>query len=83
MIATLLIRLIDLYILVIFVYCIMSWVPQMSGWVLDLYEILGKVCDPFLNLFKKVIPPIGMMDISPIAALFALIIIQRLIAIIL
>lgn len=83
MLATLLGRLIDLYILIIFVYCIMSWIPQMSGWIYDLYQVLGKIVDPFLNIFKKVIPPIGMMDISPIAAFIALIILQRLIYIIL
>lgn len=83
MLALLLSRLIDLYILIIFVYVLMSWIPQMSGWLLDLYQILGKICDPFLNLFKKVIPPIGMMDISPIAAFIALVIIKWLIRIIL
>ena len=45
----------------------------MGGFLLDLYEALGKICDPFLDLFKRFIPPIGgMVDISPIVALLVL-----------
>ncbi|MDO5335239.1 MAG: YggT family protein, partial [Coriobacteriia bacterium] len=51
----------------------MSWFPNMSGFVLDLYEALGRICDPFLDLFKRFIPPIGgMVDVSPIVALLVL-----------
>lgn len=72
MITTILTKLIDLYSIVIVVYVLMSWIPQMSGWVADLNEILGKICDPYLDLFKKVIPPVGGIDFSPIAAIIVL-----------
>ena len=72
MITMILTKLIDLYSIVIVVYVLMSWIPQMSGWVADLNEILGKICDPYLDLFKKVIPPVGGIDFSPIAAIIVL-----------
>ncbi len=73
MILSLLITLADAYSLVIFVYVMMSWIPMSGGIVTDVYQALGKVCDPYLDLFRRFIPPIGgMVDISPILALLVL-----------
>lgn len=61
------------YSMIIFVYVIMSWLPVNRGILADIYTVLGRVCDPYLNLFKKLIPPIGgMVDITPIIALLVL-----------
>ena len=78
MLGRLIVSLADAYSMVIFVYVLMSWIPNSNGVVADIYRVLGKVCDPYLNLFKKLIPPIGgMVDITPIIALFALQILSR------
>ena len=70
----------DAYTTVIFVYVIMSWIPHSSGIVADVYRVLGKICDPYLNLFKRLIPPIGgMIDITPIIALLVLQFVVRLV----
>ena len=70
--------------MLIFVYVLMSWIPQKSGIIADIDTVLGRVCDPFLNLFRKFIPPIGgMVDISPIFALLVLQFAVRLIVMIL
>jgi uncharacterized membrane protein ylmG len=55
----------------------MSWVPQIRNTFIG--EFLTAICEPFLKLFRKIIPPVGMLDISPIAAVFALGLIQRLV----
>ena len=61
------------YTLIIFVYILLSWFPNKRGWLADIDNVLGKICDPYLNLFRKFIPPIGgMIDISPIVAIIAL-----------
>ena len=62
------------YTTIIFVYVIMSWLPNVTtGIVGQVYDILGKICDPYLNLFKKLIPPIGgVVDVTPIIALLVL-----------
>ncbi len=76
-----LLSLCDLYVGIIFVYILMSWIPNMRGVVYDIYRALGKLCDPFLNIFKKIIPPIGgVVDITPIIAIFVVQIVGRLIA---
>lgn len=74
---TTLIRLIyaavDIYTWIILAYCIMTWFPVATGIIADIREALGKIVDPFLGLFRRIIPPIGgMVDISPIIALFVL-----------
>ena len=69
----LLVSLADAYSMVIFVYVLMSWLPVNRGILADIYNVLGKVCDPYLNLFKKLIPPLGgMVDVTPIIALLVL-----------
>ena len=63
----------DAYTRVIFVYVLMSWLPTSSGLIGDIYRVLGRLCDPYLDLFRRFIPPIGgMVDISPIVALLVL-----------
>ena len=73
MISYILITLADTYSLVIFLYVMMSWIPSNSGIIGDLRNVLGKICDPFLDIFRRFIPSIGgMIDISPIVALLVL-----------
>ncbi len=73
MIMAILVRLVDVYTMIIFVYVLMSWIPVKRGWIEDIDRVLGKICDPYLDLFRKFIPPIGgMIDISPIIAIIAL-----------
>jgi len=40
-------------------------------------RMLEKVCEPYLGIFRKFIPPLGMIDISPIVAIFMLNFIER------
>lgn len=77
------IALVNAYSTVIFVYVLMSWLPNVqSGVVGQVYRALGTLCDPYLNLFKRLIPPIGgMVDITPIIALLVLQFVPRLLVI--
>ena len=52
-----LISLSDAYSFVIVIYVLLSWFP-MGGIIEEIRNALGKICDPFLNLFKRLIPPI-------------------------
>lgn len=81
MIRQLIVSLADAYSMVIFIYVMMSWFPTSRGILADINNVLAKVCDPYLNLFKKLIPPIGgMVDVTPIIALLVLQFGARLIA---
>lgn len=65
--------LVNAYVWVIIIYVLMSWLPHDRGILGDIYRVLGAVCEPYLGLFRRLIPPIGgMVDITPIIALFVL-----------
>ena len=69
----LIVSLADAYSMVLFVYVFMSWFPTDRGILADINRVLAKVCDPYLNLFRKLIPPLGgMVDVTPIIALLVL-----------
>lgn len=59
-----------IYYWMIIAYIFMSWVPQVKE--SQIGEILGKLVEPYLKPFRKIIPPLGMIDISPIVAVLAL-----------
>ena len=82
MIGSVLSGIIDVYVGIILIYVLMSWIPNMRGWVLDVYRALGSVCDPYMDLFRRIIPPIGMIDISPIFAILVLEFVARFLALV-
>jgi YggT family protein len=69
------------YIVLIFVRILMSWVPQIprSATLRPILDFVTETTDPYLNVFRRFIPPLGMLDISPIIAVFVLLIAQALI----
>lgn len=54
-----------------FVRCLLSWFPNID-WYNMPFRALKDITDPILMPFRKIIPPLGGFDISPIVALFAL-----------
>lgn len=61
----------QIYTFVIIAYVLLSWLPNARDSFIG--EILGKLVEPYLSPFRRLIPPIGgMLDISPIVAIFAL-----------
>jgi YggT family protein len=71
---------ISVYILLIFGYIITSWVKlPYSPWLNRIQRFLYDVCEPYLRLFRRVLPPLGPLDISPIVAVFSLIFLDRLV----
>ena len=59
------------YGFLIIAYVLMSWLP-MRGILYDIQKVLGSLVEPYLGIFRRFIPPIGMVDISPIVALIVL-----------
>ncbi len=73
MLSRLIISLAAAYSMIIFVYVLLSWFPTDRGLLADINRVLSRLCDPYLNLFKKLLPPIGgMVDVTPIIALLVL-----------
>jgi uncharacterized protein YggT (Ycf19 family) len=66
------------YVLVIFVYVLTSWIPlPYSPWLNRAQRFLYDVCDPYLRLFRRVLPQLGPLDLSPVVAVVVLFVIQR------
>jgi uncharacterized protein YggT (Ycf19 family) len=42
-------------------------------------RFLHDVCDPYLRLFRRILPPLGPLDLSPIVAVIALVVVERLV----
>jgi uncharacterized protein YggT (Ycf19 family) len=65
---------------VIFVYIITSWVRlPYSPWLNRIQRFLYDVSEPYLRLFRRIVPPLGPLDLSPLVAVFALLIAQRVV----
>jgi YggT family protein len=73
------------YIVLIFIRIIMSWIPRIPyNRYLDVaLNFVRDVTDPYLNLFRRFLPPVrlgpGALDLSPIVATFVLIIVGGLV----
>jgi uncharacterized protein YggT (Ycf19 family) len=68
------------YTLLIFGYIITSWIQlPYSPWVNKIQRFLYDVCEPYLRLFRRILPPFGPLDLSPIIAIVTLAILDRLI----
>lgn len=75
-IGEILLRLGQFYTWLIIIYVLMSWFP-LKGTLYDVYRVLGSVVEPYIGLFRRFIPPIGAVDISPIIAILVLNLIMR------
>jgi YggT family protein len=68
------------YSLIIFMYILSSWIPLPYNRTLNrLRRFLFDACDPYLRLFRRVIPPLGAFDFSPVVAVLVLWLIDRLV----
>lgn len=70
-------RLFDLIFLILFVTILLSWFPNIN-WYNEPFKSMRAFSEIFLGPFRKIIPPIGAIDISPIVAFFVLSIIRNL-----
>ncbi len=66
------------YILLIFVYILLNLIfslgtrPPYSRWSDAMFKFLRDISEPYLGLFRRFIPPMGMMDFSPMVAIIVL-----------
>ena len=68
------------YLLLVFVYVLLSWVRlPYNVWVRRVSEFLRDVCEPFLRIFRRILPPLGPVDLSPVVAILALIALRRVV----
>lgn len=69
------------YYNVLFLYIIITLLQSFMGvripdWVRPAVNFVYDVCEPFLRIFRGLLPNVGMLDLSPILAFFAILILQ-------
>jgi YggT family protein len=83
-IADFLATLIYVYTLLIILYVIIQLLfsvglrPPYSRTIDTILGFLRDICEPFLRLFRRIIPAFGGLDLSPILAIFTLQIVNRI-----
>lgn len=66
------------YTLLLFAYIITSWIRlPYRPWLNRVQRFLYDVCDPYLRIFRRFVPPLGPLDLSPMVAIFTLLIVSN------
>ncbi len=71
LLATTLATFVQIYLLLMIVRVLLSWFPNIN-WYDPPFSVLSQLTDPYLNLFRSIIPPLGGIDFSPIIAFIVL-----------
>lgn len=66
----LLVYAIEIYSWALIIYILLSWFPGAKESTFG--DFLARICEPYLEPFRRFIPPLGMIDISPLVAIFTL-----------
>ena len=73
------------YIILILIRVLMSWIPRMpyNPTLRSVLDFITETTDPYLNLFRRIIPPIGGgglgLDLSPMIGIIVLVILRGLV----
>jgi YggT family protein len=73
------------YLILIFARILLSWIPRIpyNPYLRAVVDFIHQVTDPYLNLFRRVLPPVGgrgfALDLSPILAVVLLLIVQAVV----
>ena len=58
------------YLIMLMIRILGSWIPELMHTRFMLF--IAFYTDPYLNIFRRIIPPLGMIDFSPIVAFLCL-----------
>lgn len=62
---------VSIYLALLFIRVILSWFPTID-WSNPFFSTLSQLTDPYLNLFRRFVPPLGGIDFSPLLAFLLL-----------
>jgi YggT family protein len=58
-------NIVQIYILVLFLRAILSWFPLRPGSpMVGVYRVLRSITDPVIEPVRRIVPQVGMLDIS-------------------
>ena len=61
----------NIYFVLLIIRILLSWFPNVD-WMSQPFATLSQLTDPYLNLFRSLIPPLGGIDFSPILGFLVL-----------
>jgi YggT family protein len=61
----------QIYVVLLIIRILLSWFPNIN-WFDPPFSILSQLTDPYLNVFRSIIPPLGGIDFSPMLAIILL-----------
>jgi YggT family protein len=69
---------IAVYTVVLLAYVVMSWLRlPYSPWLNRIQRFLYDVSEPYLRLFRRVLPSMGPLDLSPMIGILVLVVIRE------
>ncbi len=71
------VKFLEIYGYILIVRILLSWF-QGAEWAFNIISFLSPITDPYLNIFRSIIPPLGGIDLSAILAILALQLLQGL-----
>ena len=70
--------LLSVYIIILFCRVVLSWFPLQPGTILaQVNRVLFDITEPVLRPFRRIIPPVGMFDLSFTILVFGLLILWQ------
>lgn len=69
----------SIYLVLLLARILLSWFPNIN-WFDPPFSILSQLTDPYLNIFRSIIPPLGGMDFSPMLAIILLQVLASILA---
>jgi YggT family protein len=70
-VAEIIVSVLRLFNFFLIIWCLLSWFPNIN-WYDQPFKTLDRIVRPVIEPFRKIIPPIGNIDISPIVAILCL-----------
>ncbi|MBW4683016.1 MAG: YggT family protein [Microcoleus vaginatus WJT46-NPBG5] len=67
----------SIYLVLLFIRILLSWFPNIN-WFDPPFSIVAQLTDPYLNVFRSIIPPLGGIDFSAILAIILLQVVQSI-----
>jgi len=73
------------YIILIFLNVLISWIPRMpyNRWLRAVLDFVTETTNPYLNLFRRLIPPLGgggfALDLSPMIGIVVLFVVRAIV----
>ena len=69
----------SVYQFALLAYILSSWIRRMPSSLVRVQRFLYDICEPYLRIFRRFVPALGPLDLSPIVGLLALGLIERLV----